>query len=220
MAKIFSLIKNGKRVDIEQHEFLKMVNAAGRKLSKGGAGSGRYPKGSGEDKPESGKTYALTGAPGEANIAAGNTWKESEVKAKEEAPKEAAPKEEAKGISDAKWNAMIKDPAAKEFVRIHSQILNGGMEQLVSNERGVEAVKYQLREAKDFVKANAPEHAVEFAEIVDEYDLSTNPESRDSNGNMQYDEKIAEAWDSIDTKYYDFYEKMEAEMDKKYKGAA
>ena len=31
-----------------------------------------------EDKPVPGKTYALTAGPGEACIAAGNTWKESE----------------------------------------------------------------------------------------------------------------------------------------------
>tara|TARA_Y100000289_G_scaffold49644_1_gene50328 strand:- start:472 stop:660 length:189 start_codon:yes stop_codon:yes gene_type:complete len=33
-----------------------------------------------EDKPEEGKVYALTGAPGARCIANGNTWKESEVK--------------------------------------------------------------------------------------------------------------------------------------------
>ena len=33
-----------------------------------------------EDKPEAGKIYALTGAPGSRCIANGNTWKESEVK--------------------------------------------------------------------------------------------------------------------------------------------
>jgi hypothetical protein len=33
-----------------------------------------------EDKPEQGKIYSLTGAKGEACIAAGNTWAESEVK--------------------------------------------------------------------------------------------------------------------------------------------
>ncbi len=32
------------------------------------------------DKPEEGKVYALTGGPGTACIANGNTWKESEVK--------------------------------------------------------------------------------------------------------------------------------------------
>ena len=32
-----------------------------------------------EDKPEAGKTYALTGARGTSCIANGNTWKESEV---------------------------------------------------------------------------------------------------------------------------------------------
>ena len=32
-----------------------------------------------EDKPEQGKIYSLTGAKGEACIAAGNTWAESEV---------------------------------------------------------------------------------------------------------------------------------------------
>ena len=32
-----------------------------------------------EDKPEEGKVYALTGAPGARCIANGNTWKESEV---------------------------------------------------------------------------------------------------------------------------------------------
>jgi hypothetical protein len=31
------------------------------------------------DKPEEGKVYALTGGPGTACIANGNTWKESEV---------------------------------------------------------------------------------------------------------------------------------------------
>jgi len=33
-----------------------------------------------EDKPEQGKIYSLTGAKGEACVAAGNTWAESEVK--------------------------------------------------------------------------------------------------------------------------------------------
>ena len=33
-----------------------------------------------EDKPEQGKVYALFGAKGEACIAKGNTWAESEVK--------------------------------------------------------------------------------------------------------------------------------------------
>ena len=33
-----------------------------------------------EDKPEQGKIYALFGAKGEACIAKGNTWAESEVK--------------------------------------------------------------------------------------------------------------------------------------------
>jgi hypothetical protein len=33
----------------------------------------------GRDKPEQGKIYSLTGAKGEACIAAGNTWAESEV---------------------------------------------------------------------------------------------------------------------------------------------
>jgi hypothetical protein len=33
-----------------------------------------------KDKPEQGKIYSLTGAKGEACIAAGNTWAESEVK--------------------------------------------------------------------------------------------------------------------------------------------
>ena len=37
-----------------------------------------------EDKPEAGKVYALTGGPGSACIANGNTWAESEVT--EEAP--------------------------------------------------------------------------------------------------------------------------------------
>lgn len=62
-------------------------------LKKGGAGSGRYPKGSGEDKgrPEPGKQYALTGGSGQPSIASGNTWKESEVKPVDE-PKEEAPK--------------------------------------------------------------------------------------------------------------------------------
>ena len=32
-----------------------------------------------EDKPEAGKTYALTGARGTSCIANGNSWKESEV---------------------------------------------------------------------------------------------------------------------------------------------
>ena len=32
------------------------------------------------DKPEEGKVYALTGAPGSRCIANGNTWKDSEVK--------------------------------------------------------------------------------------------------------------------------------------------
>jgi len=32
-----------------------------------------------EDKPEAGKTYALTGGPGSRCIANGNTWAESEV---------------------------------------------------------------------------------------------------------------------------------------------
>jgi len=32
------------------------------------------------DKPEEGKVYALTGAPGSRCIANGNTWAESEVK--------------------------------------------------------------------------------------------------------------------------------------------
>ena len=32
-----------------------------------------------KDKPEPGKTYALTGGPGTPCIAAGNTWKESQV---------------------------------------------------------------------------------------------------------------------------------------------
>ena len=31
------------------------------------------------DKPEAGKTYQLTGKPGEKTIENGNTWKESEV---------------------------------------------------------------------------------------------------------------------------------------------
>ena len=31
------------------------------------------------DKPEAGKTYALTGAPGSRCIANGNSWKDSEV---------------------------------------------------------------------------------------------------------------------------------------------
>tara|TARA_R100001015_G_C4571251_1_gene129269 strand:- start:682 stop:894 length:213 start_codon:yes stop_codon:yes gene_type:complete len=33
-----------------------------------------------KDKPEPGKTYALTGGPGARCIANGNTWKESVVK--------------------------------------------------------------------------------------------------------------------------------------------
>ena len=33
-----------------------------------------------KDKPEQGKIYSLTGTKGEACIAAGNTWAESEVK--------------------------------------------------------------------------------------------------------------------------------------------
>ena len=33
-----------------------------------------------KDKPESGKTYALTGGPGTKCIANGNTWRESVVK--------------------------------------------------------------------------------------------------------------------------------------------
>jgi len=33
-----------------------------------------------ENKPEEGKIYALTGAPGETCIANGNTWMESEIK--------------------------------------------------------------------------------------------------------------------------------------------
>jgi hypothetical protein len=33
-----------------------------------------------EDKPKAGKTYQLTGKPGEKTIENGNTWKESEVK--------------------------------------------------------------------------------------------------------------------------------------------
>jgi len=32
-----------------------------------------------QDKPEAGKTYALTGGPGSRCIANGNTWAESEV---------------------------------------------------------------------------------------------------------------------------------------------
>ncbi len=32
------------------------------------------------DKPEPGKQYSLTGAPGTNSIANGNSWKESEVK--------------------------------------------------------------------------------------------------------------------------------------------
>ena len=32
-----------------------------------------------ENKPEAGKTYALTGGPGSRCIANGNTWAESEV---------------------------------------------------------------------------------------------------------------------------------------------
>ena len=39
------------------------------------SGGGKEDKG----KPEPGKQYALTGGTGEPNIAAGNTWKESEV---------------------------------------------------------------------------------------------------------------------------------------------
>ena len=35
-----------------------------------------------EDKPEAGKTYALTGARGTKCIANGNSWSESEVKEK------------------------------------------------------------------------------------------------------------------------------------------
>ena len=33
-----------------------------------------------QDKPEAGKTYALTGGPGSRCIANGNSWAESEVK--------------------------------------------------------------------------------------------------------------------------------------------
>jgi|TARA_B100000900_G_scaffold402572_1_gene408584 hypothetical protein len=33
-----------------------------------------------QDKPEAGKTYALTGGPGARCIANGNTWKDSVVK--------------------------------------------------------------------------------------------------------------------------------------------
>jgi hypothetical protein len=36
-----------------------------------------------EDKPEAGKTYALTGGPGSRCIANGNTWAESEIKEQE-----------------------------------------------------------------------------------------------------------------------------------------
>lgn len=65
-------------VKIEKFEEEKHPRDKGGKFSSGGGESGKGK----EDKPESGKTYQLTGAPGEATIHSGASWKESEVKDK------------------------------------------------------------------------------------------------------------------------------------------
>ena len=48
--RIFSIVKNGKRVDIPQEELQKKIQDANKQLTKGGPGSGRYPAGSGDAK--------------------------------------------------------------------------------------------------------------------------------------------------------------------------
>ena len=123
-------------------------------------------------------------------------------------------------ISDEVWDAMTKDPEAKEFIRIHSQILNGGMSQLVENEdNDVNVVRYLLRNAKEFVREYAPNSYPEFKRIVDQYDLSKPEVYMDRWGNWQTDEDISEQWDKVDKLYYDFYEKMEDEIEANYRKA-
>lgn len=47
MPKIISLIRNGKRLDIVAEKFIKLLEEQKKHFAKGGAGSGRYPKGTG-----------------------------------------------------------------------------------------------------------------------------------------------------------------------------
>lgn len=129
---------------------------------------------------------------------------------------------ESNGFSDDAWDKLIKEPQAKEFVRVHSQILNGGFSQLFGNERNDKGrVKYLVEEARYFVRQFAPQHSVDFNEIMDEY-VEVFDEI-DQHGPHGYgktrDEDLEEAdkkWDAIDSKYYAFYKDMEDAIEKNY----
>lgn len=127
-------------------------------------------------------------------------------------------KTEGEEMPDAVWGAMCKDPDAKEFVRIHSQILNGGMEQLVGNERDdVNAVKYMVREASHFVKKYAPETFISWKEVMDDYDMSESPSYRDRHGDRQSNDELRDEWNENDSKYYEVQPALETELAKNYK---
>jgi len=103
MALQRSSDKNQSRKDVEKHAGKVVrrqmgISRAADRLSKKedmslapkGKGRKAAKKLYGEDKPEQGKVYALTGKSSEPSIARGDSWKKSEVKKKEKTKKEDA----------------------------------------------------------------------------------------------------------------------------------
>lgn len=124
-------------------------------------------------------------------------------------------------FDDEVWDKMIEDAEAKEFTRMHSQVLNGGFEQLWSNEKeSAGRVEYILDEAHDFVKKYAPNSAEKFAEIITKAMNIIEDAPKMDRETGRYDEEayniFMDELDEVDDEYYDFYKSMEKEMEANY----
>ncbi len=109
---------------------------------KGGKFTSGEGQGGKEDKPESGKTYQLTGAPGEATIHSGASWKESE-----KSPDVLKPKEE-----NTPYSREREEPPELNTLS-HSDFVEQYNEAIASNEKlpgGKEEIKRRgLKTGKD-----------------------------------------------------------------------
>jgi hypothetical protein len=114
------------------------------------------------------------------------------------------------GFSDKGWDKVASSAEAKEFARLHSEILNGGMEQMLNNNgKNPGLVGHFIEEAKKFVNQYAPENAGMFDKIMKMYFTTMTKGGTD----------IESQLDDIDSLYYEVSDKLEEEIEKNFKSA-
>ena len=72
------------------------------------------------------------------------------------------------GMDEATWKSISTDPAAKEFVAFHSEMLTGGFQYFWNRHTEENGGKYNVLKAQDFVLKYAPGHWKLFVALTNE----------------------------------------------------